>query len=222
MKDKMKSLALWLVIGVLGVGAVGSVALALTGNFPIGIENCNNCSFVVEKAKDVVEGVLGASGSRFPNGISADSTSPSAGQVRGTTLTVTDDATVSGDTRTASLVQTGSVTSFATGTTVTGAQFCDSRVWLLTKNTDSNPAVTLTLPSSESLSSDCLSTAGDVLAPITIRNLSTTTYTIAAGTSSTLKWSIATTTIENGVSAELTAFRTSTGAYAVNATVFAN
>lgn len=32
---------------------------------------------------------LGASGTRFPNGISADSTSPSSGQVRGTTLTAT-------------------------------------------------------------------------------------------------------------------------------------
>lgn len=34
-------------------------------------------------------GELGASGTRFPNGISADSTSPSAGQVRGTTFTAT-------------------------------------------------------------------------------------------------------------------------------------
>ena len=36
-------------------------------------------------------------GSRFPNGLSADSTSASAGQVRGTTLTVTGAATLSGD-----------------------------------------------------------------------------------------------------------------------------
>lgn len=41
-------------------------------------------------------GLLGASGSRFPNGISADSTSPVAGEVRGTDLTITDDATISG------------------------------------------------------------------------------------------------------------------------------
>ena len=39
-------------------------------------------------------GLLG--GSRFVNGISADSTSPVAGQVRSTTLTVTGNATISG------------------------------------------------------------------------------------------------------------------------------
>lgn len=36
-------------------------------------------------------------GTRFPNGISADSTSPSAGQVRGTTLTTTGAATLGGN-----------------------------------------------------------------------------------------------------------------------------
>ena len=35
-------------------------------------------------------------GTRFPNGISADTTSPSAGQVRGTTLTITGASTFSG------------------------------------------------------------------------------------------------------------------------------
>lgn len=37
-------------------------------------------------------------GTRFPNGISADSTSPIAGEVRGTTLTLTGDGVVSGGT----------------------------------------------------------------------------------------------------------------------------
>jgi hypothetical protein len=37
---------------------------------------------------------LGQSGTRFPNGISADSTSPIAGEVRGTTLVVTGTSTV--------------------------------------------------------------------------------------------------------------------------------
>lgn len=37
------------------------------------------------------------SGTRFPNGISADSTSPSAGQIRGTTLTITGSQTFSGN-----------------------------------------------------------------------------------------------------------------------------
>lgn len=38
----------------------------------------------------------GSTGSRFPNGVSADSTSPSAGQVRGTTLTVTGASAFAG------------------------------------------------------------------------------------------------------------------------------
>jgi len=38
--------------------------------------------------------VFGATGTRMPNGISADSTSPSAGQVRGTTFTVTGATTL--------------------------------------------------------------------------------------------------------------------------------
>lgn len=41
---------------------------------------------------------FGASGTRFPNGLSADSTSPVAGEVRGTDLTITDDAIISGGT----------------------------------------------------------------------------------------------------------------------------
>lgn len=36
---------------------------------------------------------FGATGTRFPNGLSADSTSPSAGEVRGTTFTVTGAST---------------------------------------------------------------------------------------------------------------------------------
>ena len=40
---------------------------------------------------------LGASGTRFPNGISADSTSPAVGEVRGADLTATDDLAVTDD-----------------------------------------------------------------------------------------------------------------------------
>lgn len=48
---------------------------------------------------------VGASGTRFPNGLSADSTSPSSGQVRGTTLTATGAATVG-----STLIVTGALT----------------------------------------------------------------------------------------------------------------
>lgn len=39
---------------------------------------------------------LGASGTRFPNGISTDSTSPTVGQIRGTSLTITGATTLTG------------------------------------------------------------------------------------------------------------------------------
>lgn len=54
-------------------------------------------------------------GTRFPNGISADSTSPSAGQIRGTSLTTTGAATIGGA---ATLSSTVSVTAT---TTLSGA-----------------------------------------------------------------------------------------------------
>lgn len=68
---------------------------------------------------------LGASGTRFPNGISADTTSPTMGQVRGTTFTATGDSTFGGginginvtttNTATSSLI-VGCVQSYATST----------------------------------------------------------------------------------------------------------
>ncbi len=40
---------------------------------------------------------LGATGTRFPNGVSANTTSPVTGELRGTTLTVDTTATFTGD-----------------------------------------------------------------------------------------------------------------------------
>jgi len=66
----------------------------------------------------VLAGLVGGdqlgSGTRFPNGISADTTSPSAGEVRGTTFTVTGAATVGG-----ALAVTGALTNLATTETLT-------------------------------------------------------------------------------------------------------
>lgn len=56
-----------------------------------------------------IQTAFGASGTRFPNGISADTTSPVAGEVRGTDLSITDDATVSGGSMT--VTTTNSATS---------------------------------------------------------------------------------------------------------------
>lgn len=69
-----------------------------------------------------IQASLGASGTRFPNGISADSTSPSAGQVRGTTLTTTGASTLGGtvtvttsNTATSTLI-VGCIQTYATST----------------------------------------------------------------------------------------------------------
>jgi len=62
-------------------------------------------------------------GTRYPNGISADNTIPVPGEVRGTDLTITDDATISGgqvtittaNTATSSLT-VGCIQTYATST----------------------------------------------------------------------------------------------------------
>ncbi len=61
---------------------------------------------------------LGVTGTRFPNGLSADSTSPSAGQVRGTTFTSTGATTWASASVTGALTVTGDTT---LATTTTGA-----------------------------------------------------------------------------------------------------
>ena len=94
MKVKKKSLAPWLVAVVLGVVLMGGIAKA---------NNVFSWDSVMEKVADRIaskitdlEEVLGASGTRFDNGLSADSTSPVAGELRGTTLTITGASSLSG------------------------------------------------------------------------------------------------------------------------------
>lgn len=58
---------------------------------------------------------FGASGTRFPNGVSADTTSPITGEVRGTTLTITGASTLTGAlTLSSTLSAISGVTSLAT------------------------------------------------------------------------------------------------------------
>ena len=57
---------------------------------------------------------LGASGTRFPNGISADTTSPIVGQVRGTTLAVTSSANIITAANATSSLTTGCIITYAT------------------------------------------------------------------------------------------------------------
>jgi len=126
------------------------------------------------------------SGTRFPHGISADNTSPSAEQIRGTTLLITGDTVLMGETRTP-LVETGTkatLTINATTTTLTAAQVCDNNVieWA--------PGVTAsaTLPSAALVYADCLTTDGDQISFLFRDTSATSTQTISivAGASTTL------------------------------------
>jgi hypothetical protein len=84
-------ITLVLVIGLSVIGVKAANRLA-----SVTINNVENLTMNVEGSADDINGVLGASGTRFPHGISADSTSPSAGEVRGTTFTSTGAATIGG------------------------------------------------------------------------------------------------------------------------------
>ena len=144
----------------------------------------------------VVAGLVGSQsanplgGSRFPNGISADSTNPSAGQVRGTTLTITGAATgatldLSGEGRLA-LVDEGTLVTLGTGATssITAAQACDGNVL---NRAPIAIGSTTTLPASSAWVADCLTVNGDAI-QFLFRNTSSTDTggtTIVAGDAST-------------------------------------
>lgn len=74
-----------------GVLAVVAVVIAITVPFFLGGSN-----------------TFGATGTRFPNGLSTDSTSPSAGQMRTTTLLTTSTATIGSSGTALSQVLSGS------------------------------------------------------------------------------------------------------------------
>jgi hypothetical protein len=69
-----------------------------------------------------VQASFGATGTRMPNGISADSTSPVAGEVRGTDLTITDDAVITDDVTISGGLLTLTTSNSATSTLVVGCQ----------------------------------------------------------------------------------------------------
>lgn len=63
---------------------------------------------------------VGGTGTRFPYGISADSTSPSAGEVRGSTLTVTGAAAITGNATVSGRTLTVTTSNTSTSTLVVG------------------------------------------------------------------------------------------------------
>ena len=150
MKETIKLVAIVLIAGIIG-GFVGGLVGNQSGN-------------------------LGA-GTRFPNGISADSTSPSAGEVRGTTLTSTGAATlasaiVSGATTLSStlsvtgattlkvLTQGGAVLATSTSATATTFVLADLLTYSTWQVTPNVADLTYTFPASSTLST-LIPTAGD-------------------------------------------------------------
>lgn len=122
-------------------------------------------------------------GSRFPNGISADSAAPSAGETRGTTLTITNTASVSGllTTNAGHLKSyTNATSTTATTQTLAQADILGYDTILLTPNTG---ALTLTLPATSTLTS-FIPSAGDMQETCLYNATSTAsqTITLAAGT----------------------------------------
>ena len=91
--NKMKKfLVPTLIVAVLSVLVVGqSVLRAQDGSVPV-VNNYAEGGIVFGGSSEDV--TLGANGTRFPNGISADSTSPIDGEVRGTTQTITGTSTI--------------------------------------------------------------------------------------------------------------------------------
>lgn len=126
---------------------------------------------------------LGASGTRWPNGISADTTSPSAGQVRGTTLTVTGATTLTGAVSTGVFTEGGGISTISTTSatyTLTQAELAAGNV-ISIANTQ-GAALTLTLPATSTLTT-VIPSAGNVRRWY-IQNLHTTaasSTTMAAG-----------------------------------------
>jgi len=140
---------------------------------------------------------LGASGTRFPSGISADTTSPIAGEVRGTTLTITSTSAftgaisassvdVSGAAMVGRFTQGGGISTISTTSatlTMTQTQMEAGGI-ISIANTAGSEALALTLPASSTWTT-LIPNAGDSRMWI-IDNLhsvaaTTTTITKAAG-----------------------------------------
>lgn len=181
----MKSFAIWLVIIVVALlGIIGGV---------VAISGLNS--------EDVV---LGDSGSRFRNGVSADSTSPVAGELRGTTLTITAASaftglltasggiTASGDSHLNSLTQGGAVTAVTVSTTaqtdvpntLLAAQICDQSYLPITPGNTTTPR--LLFPTAAALYADCLTTNGDTKSVYFYNTSGVTSTLFIVNTSGTL------------------------------------
>lgn len=136
-------------------------------------------------------------GTRFPNGLSADGISPSAGEVRGTTLTITSAVAlggaatlsstldVTGNTSVGRLTEGGSVRATTTTVateTLTEAQLISNYVFNYTGSATA-AAITVTLPATSTMTT-LMPNAGDSSTWVFENDYgaAATTTTIAAGT----------------------------------------
>ena len=152
--------------------------------------------------------LLGASGTRFPNGLSADTTSPVTGEIRGTTLTITSTSAFTGLVSAVTAAFSGLVTlnagtlyssTLATSTTDTATPLILADIngydnILMTPNVG---ALTLTFPASSTVPT-WLPAAGDTQRTCWYNATSTAAATIifAAGTGIDLE--VATSTAQTG------------------------
>lgn len=186
----------YITVGIIAL--VFAVGLSLFGVKAADNRNINDlielAKVVNESNSEVISAVIGmfggdgmlGGGTRFPNGISADNTSPSSGEVRGTTLTTTGAVSIGGEAIFAGNVITGGATTTITATTsagdllLTAAQICDGGENIYLAAGIDAGAFTVTLPTAALLSADCLGTIGSKT--IWIDNNSGDNATITTGT----------------------------------------
>lgn len=166
--EKIRSFAMWVMIGVLGLSVFGGYALAGDEFSWEDVED-KVASLLAGKVPDL-GGFLGASGTRFPNGVSADTTSPEEGEVRGTTLTITATSTGGNFVNKGSVLST---TTMGTATTFNENDFLYYNFISATANVTADH--TFKFPASSTLTS-FLPNAGDSKR-IFLRNVTTTVGT---------------------------------------------
>lgn len=131
---------------------------------------------------------LGASGTRSPNGISADTTSPSAGEVRGTTYTFTSTGSLGG----LVTLNAGQLRSYTLSTSTSASRtLAESDLMydtVLVAATGVAGSKTLTFPATSTLTS-FIPTAGDSAEECWVNSTTTaaTTLIFAAGSGIDLK-----------------------------------
>lgn len=142
----------------LGIGVLIAIVIAIGGySYPGAVPS------VIQQ--------LGA-GTRYPNGLSTDSTAPSSGEIRGTTLTITGAQTLTGATTLSSTLtvaglttlNAGSVGSYSLATTTSATTYtltaADIGNYDTIRQTLSGGTATFTLPASSTITA-LVPSAGD-------------------------------------------------------------